>query len=74
MVSSEEKCRLKYGSKEPLRYYTWSSWPTDEGRNLEWVPQLWGPKSTSDWESNVNGQFKARFQQGQVKAVIGFNE
>jgi Glycosyl hydrolase catalytic core len=74
VVGSERKQARASDLDKPLRYYTWSSWPTDKGSSLEWVPQLWGHQSTNDWESNINGQFKPLFEQGKVKAVIGFNE
>lgn len=55
-------------------YYTWSVWPTDEGRNLEFVPLMWGDKSVTEWERNVNGILRSRFESGSIKNVLGFNE
>lgn len=55
-------------------YYTWSSWPTNQGNSLEFVPQLWGEKSVDDWEKNIEGEVKTRLDQDQIKAIIGFNE
>ena len=50
------------------RYYTWS--PDGFQSNLEFVPMLWGPTQTDDWDSNINHTI----QELNVTHALGFNE
>ncbi|KAG8815742.1 hypothetical protein FRC19_000836, partial [Serendipita sp. 401] len=55
-------------------YYTWSSWSNDQGRNLDFVPLLWGKDRLTDWKTAVSGRLKPMFQNKDITCVLGFNE
>ena len=57
-----------------LRYYTWSSWANDQGKNLDFVPLLWGKDRLSDWKTAVDSRLKPLFQSKAISCVLGFNE
>jgi hypothetical protein len=55
-------------------YYTWSSWPNDQGDNIDYVPLLWGPQELSDWNKNLVTKLKPMFQSKAITCVLGMNE
>lgn len=55
-------------------YYTWSSWSNDQGKNLDFVPLLWGKDKLNDWTTAVNGRLKPMFMSKDITHVLGFNE
>ena len=50
------------------RYYTWG--PSPIQTTIEFVPQLWGTKQLSQWDSSINGTIQSL----NVTHVLGFNE
>lgn len=50
------------------RYYTWS--PDGFQSNLEFVPMLWGPAQTDDWNNNIDNTISSLH----VTHALGFNE
>ncbi|EJF62918.1 hypothetical protein DICSQDRAFT_56805 [Dichomitus squalens LYAD-421 SS1] len=49
-------------------YYTWG--PSSIQSNIEFVPQLWGTKQLSQWDSSINGTIRSL----NVTHALGFNE
>ncbi|TBU32061.1 glycosyl hydrolase catalytic core-domain-containing protein [Dichomitus squalens] len=49
-------------------YYTWG--PSSIQSNIEFVPQLWGTKQLSQWDSSINDTIRSL----NVTHALGFNE
>ena len=50
------------------RYYTWN--PDGFASDIEFVPMLWGPTQTDDWDTHINSTISSLH----VSHVLAFNE